>query len=698
MFNKSPRNLIGSRALIALACALVSGTSAYSQCPETPAATPVTVNNETENIPNSRQLVNGTGTVIDTTTPGQIKVNISLPNSGVTAGSYTNADISVNAQGLVTSATNGSGGGSSTTNALTAGNTSATVPNVIVPANGLIQPLPFDHTLAIATSGTEYSVPTASSNALGICTGPDRNVWFTENNQNKIGNISPTGTFTEYTVTTASSAPWGICAGPDGNLWFTENNANKIAKITTTGTITEYTIPTGSSQPTGICAGPDGNLWFTENAGNKIGKITTTGTITEYSVPTGSSAPRAICPGPDGNLWFTESAGNKIASVTTAGTVTEYTVPTGSSSPYGICAGPDGNLWFTESATNKVGKVTTAGTFTEYTVPTSSSSPDGICAGPDGQLWLCEYGTGKIASITTSGIISEYSLPTSGAGATYICVGSDGNLWLSEQSASKVATWTFTVSGTGPVLGSIAAGSNVTVSRTSTGISISAGGGGVNPTVTPVKRIFYSYPVGLATNSRTTIGALFSTSASGSIGSGAYVDGVLTNNFSTSASTGNISYQQTNGLATRYDLQPKMSVTVVPQTNTNIRHWICALHPSGSGIEASDTPTFSGGGCGFRYSTSAGDTTWQFGTTSGGGTWTFTNTGVSLTPGTKLTFSVDASDPSQITAYINGVLVATNTTNLPGATTGVYMLGICITTLANSAANIDYGSLQGESY
>ena len=71
-------------------------------------------------------------------------------------------------------------------------------------------------------------------------------------------------TINEFTVTTAGSEPYGITAGSDGNLWFTEENGNKIGRITTTGSITEYPLPTFGSAPEGIAAGPDGNLWFTE--------------------------------------------------------------------------------------------------------------------------------------------------------------------------------------------------------------------------------------------------------------------------------------------------------------------------------------------------------------------------------------------------------------------------------------------------
>ena len=54
--------------------------------------------------------------------------------------------------------------------------------------------------------------------------------------------------------------------GPDGNLWFTEAQGNKIGELfPENGKITEYTISTDSSSPDSIAIGPDGNLWFTEN-------------------------------------------------------------------------------------------------------------------------------------------------------------------------------------------------------------------------------------------------------------------------------------------------------------------------------------------------------------------------------------------------------------------------------------------------
>jgi len=123
-------------------------------------------------------------------------------------------------------------------------------------------------------------------------------------------------TINQFPLPAAISYPIGIASGPDGNLWFTEQKGDKIGRITTAGVITEFTIPTVpyGSGPIGIASGPDGNLWFTEgtSSGNKIGRITTAGVITEFPIPTASSGSQCIASGPDGNLWFTEWVGNRI--------------------------------------------------------------------------------------------------------------------------------------------------------------------------------------------------------------------------------------------------------------------------------------------------------------------------------------------------------------------------------------------------
>jgi RHS repeat-associated protein len=289
-----------------------------------------------------------------------------------------------------------------------------------------------------AANRDEFAVPTASAGPAGIATGPDNAEWFTENNANKIGRVSTSGSVSEFTVPTAASKPQGIAAGPDGLLWFAETATNKLAKVTTSGTFTQYTAPTNSSGPYGITVGSDGALWFTENSASRIGRITTAGTATDYRIPTTKSNPTGIAAGPDNALWFAENGTNKIGRVTTAGVFTEYTIPTASSGPQAITAGPDGALWFTEASANKIGRITTSGSFTEYAIPTTGAKPTGIAQGADGALWFTESVGGKVGRITTSGAITEYAMPSGTPGLAQAAIGPDNGLWVTEATSNKV--------------------------------------------------------------------------------------------------------------------------------------------------------------------------------------------------------------------------------------------------------------------
>ena len=50
-------------------------------------------------------------------------------------------------------------------------------------------------------------------------------------NKNQIGRTTTSGAITEYTIPTASSVPIGITSGGDGNLWFTESSKNQIGQL-----------------------------------------------------------------------------------------------------------------------------------------------------------------------------------------------------------------------------------------------------------------------------------------------------------------------------------------------------------------------------------------------------------------------------------------------------------------------------------
>lgn len=168
-------------------------------------------------------------------------------------------------------------------------------------------------------------------------------VWFADR-VGSVGYAKPgSGQIVDFSLH-GGRTPFFIAAGPDGNMWFTEDFDNKIGTITQSGQITEYNVPTIGSQPDGIVAGPDGALWFTENLAAKLGRVDTRGNFTEYSLPSGIDRPADLTVGADHNLWICTQS-SFILRVTTSGSMTAF------GSPGKFCSSPmlasDGRVYAT---------------------------------------------------------------------------------------------------------------------------------------------------------------------------------------------------------------------------------------------------------------------------------------------------------------------------------------------------------------
>jgi streptogramin lyase len=285
---------------------------------------------------------------------------------------------------------------------------------------------------------------------VGITTGPDGNLWFTESRGNAIGRITPSGAVTVFALPDPGNLPVGneptdIITGPDGNLWFIEWGTGQLGRMTPSGSLTQYPIPPverpapysglAGGIPLGLAAGADGALWFglDFDFGDAVGRMTTAGEATIFFVSSDTYNIQQITAGPDGNLWFTEYASDKIGRITPSGTITEFALPHKSSKPMGITSGADGNLWFAEHDGNRIGRITPDGTITEFPLPTFANWPDQIARGPDGNVWFTEALSDKIGRITPDGSIFEYWLfsfrPLEMHG---ISGGPDGRVWFTE--------------------------------------------------------------------------------------------------------------------------------------------------------------------------------------------------------------------------------------------------------------------------
>lgn len=382
--------------------------------------------------------------------------NTGDPNASVTATAAGDLcfDSSTPAVWMATSAGTGwvnisiPGGADLTVNSgpVTSGLVALQIPKQpLVPASGIIQPLP--PLIGRTFPGTSILYPLEGASTGVICSGPDGNLWITDQNGNLI-QVTVDGAVTPFAL---GVAPYAICVGADGNLYVAEGelqgSSNPVYQVSTDGTL----LNTFTFEPAGpvqfICAGPDGNIWLSTLADSNIWKMTPDGVFTAVPLPSPGLGGSGICAGPDGRIWIVDGINGALFAITTDGVVSEPFALEGSS-PNAICAGQDGNLWVTDG-NGAVWRVTPDGD-AGSPITLDGSSPVGIAAGAGGDIWAADS-NGALWKVTMLGVPTPFSLD---ATPLWICSGPDGALWMNDPANAIVMPFTVQMGGlnltTGP--------------------------------------------------------------------------------------------------------------------------------------------------------------------------------------------------------------------------------------------------------
>lgn len=218
---------------------------------------------------------------------GTTAISVAIANTAVTAGAYTNANITVNAQGQITLASSGSAGG------VTSFQTSL---NGLTPSTSTTGAVTLAGTLGISSGGTGQATATTAFNALSpITTTGDLILGNGTNSATRL----PIGASTYVLTSSGTTASWQPSSG--GVTSFNAGTTGLTPLTATTGAITLAGTLAVANGGTGITSTPTNGALLIGNGTNYTSATLTQGsgiTITNASgsitiASTGSSSSSA---------------------------------------------------------------------------------------------------------------------------------------------------------------------------------------------------------------------------------------------------------------------------------------------------------------------------------------------------------------------------------------------------------------------
>jgi virginiamycin B lyase len=293
-------------------------------------------------------------------------------------------------------------------------------------------------------------------------------VWFTDQFNNAVWSFEiHSRSFSMHALPSPLSGPFQLAQDRDRNIWFTEVDANKIGEIAASdGSLHEFNVPLGqkynvnsaSAGPAGIAIDGSGKIWFTEVYADAISSFSN-GDFQEFNLNGEVHAPTGIALDQSGRVWLTEHGPSFIAEFDPQShslrSISTSLVGVKATLPYFVQIDGQGNVWFNEHYGNAIAKlVPSTGTLLEYRIPSKVASAGNISAAltltlsPSGQPWFTELETGKIGTILTNEVSSlKISLSNSTPKENVFAVPVSGSvsLRLSVMNENETVTLTSSV-------------------------------------------------------------------------------------------------------------------------------------------------------------------------------------------------------------------------------------------------------------